>query len=572
MELLDQRTKKIMEECKEKARGVGLSFDGETLEYIVTNRQMTELSSKIMIPTLYNYWVHDVEVIRDKWLYDIYPHNAYETVINTRPAISFYNDNNPDWLNIMIFYHVLGHVDFFQNNVFFRQTWDDDFCGQALADNRLIERIREERGSEKRWVDYVIEFARGVDNLVGYYAELGEKDREQTENLFGVFSERVNFYFGEFLEGLRKNKEIDTKFYYEEMERYNKCIDRFEQASSESIFFADGDFKSRFPEFPKVFENYQKKHKKAKSKSKDILQHLMDHSDFLDKEKNKWMKDVLGVVRKTSLYFQPQIRDQIINEGWASLWHERLFLADPRIAGHEVDYAKVNAKVLVNPRVGFNPYIIGKWLLEFIEEMASQGKISYAFQLVKDAEERKKYDKAMGEEYGRKILFETRRNLNDFGLINFLSDDDFQDFVNRHNLFVAGQKFNMREGVVDVFIKSRKGKDYREMLNNSLYHPPYVVINNEKAKEGELYLDHIYEGRTLITRYIQAVLKGLAYMWGGTVKLETTEFKKEDDKNVDMNAWWRRLGILMGAPDGRKIKKTRVLYTVSGSSFGRKEL
>ncbi|MBU2634718.1 MAG: SpoVR family protein, partial [Nanoarchaeota archaeon] len=250
MELLDQRTKKIMEECKEKARDVGLRFDGETLEYIVTNRQMTELSSKIMIPTLYNYWVHDIEVLRDKWLYDVYPHNAYETVINTRPAISFYNDNNPDWLNIMIFYHVLGHIDFFQNNVFFRQTWDDDFCGQALADNRLLERIREERGSEKRWVDYVIEFARGVDNLVGYYAELEEKDREQTENLFGVFSERVNFYFGEFLENLRKNKEIDIKFYYEEMERYNKCIDKFGRESSESIFFADGDFKSRFPEFP----------------------------------------------------------------------------------------------------------------------------------------------------------------------------------------------------------------------------------------------------------------------------------------------------------------------------------
>ncbi|MBU2633298.1 SpoVR family protein, partial [Patescibacteria group bacterium] len=328
----------------------------------------------------------------------------------------------------------------------------------------------------------------------------------------------------------------------------------------------------RFPEFPKVFENYQKKHGKAKSKSKDILQHLMNHSDFLDKEKNKWMKDVLGVVRKTSLYFQPQIRDQIINEGWASLWHERLFLADPRIRGHEVDYAKVNAKVLVNPRVGFNPYIIGKWLLEFVEEMASQGKISYAFQLIKDTEERKKYDKAMGEEYGRKILFETRRNLNDFGLINFLSDDDFQDFVNRHNLFVAGQKLNMREGVVDVFIKSRSGRDYREMLNNSLYHPPYIVINDEKAKEGEFYIDHIYEGRTLITRYIPAVLRGLAYMWGNTVKLETTEFKKEEDKNVGMNVWWRRLGILMGAPDGRKIKKIRVLYTASGSSFERKEL
>ena len=178
MELISQHAKRIMEECKIRARATGLDIKGETLEYIINNQDMIELSPKIMIPTLYDYWVHDVEVIRDKWVYDVSPHNPYETVINTRPAISFYNDNNPDWLNTMIFYHVLGHIDFFQNNIFYKKTWNDDFCGQALADKRILNRIREEMGPDKRWVDYVIEFARGVDNLVGYYPELeaAEKD------------------------------------------------------------------------------------------------------------------------------------------------------------------------------------------------------------------------------------------------------------------------------------------------------------------------------------------------------------------------------------------------------------
>ena len=92
-------------------------------------------------------------------------------MINTRPAISFYNDNNPDWLNVMIFYHVLGHIDFFQNNLYFRHTWDDDFTGQALADKRAIAKLRSEKG---RWVDYVIEFARSLDNLVDYHGLLAE--------------------------------------------------------------------------------------------------------------------------------------------------------------------------------------------------------------------------------------------------------------------------------------------------------------------------------------------------------------------------------------------------------------
>ena len=116
MELIDQHTKGIMEGCKERARDKGLTFQEETLEYIVTNRDLLELTPKAMIPTLYDYWVQDIEVYKEKSRYELYPSNPYETVINTRPAISFYNDNNPDWLNVMIFYHVLAHIDFFQNN------------------------------------------------------------------------------------------------------------------------------------------------------------------------------------------------------------------------------------------------------------------------------------------------------------------------------------------------------------------------------------------------------------------------------------------------------------------------
>ena len=74
----------------------------------------------------------------------------------------------------MIFYHVLGHIDFFQNNLYFRHTWDDDFAGRALADKRAIARLRSEHG---RWVDYVIEFARGMDNLVDFHGLVSEQHR-----------------------------------------------------------------------------------------------------------------------------------------------------------------------------------------------------------------------------------------------------------------------------------------------------------------------------------------------------------------------------------------------------------
>lgn len=558
MELISQKTKRIMEECKLRAKEFGLNIQGETLEYIVTNRDLLELRPKLMIPTLYDYWVHDIEVIRNKWIYEAYPHNPYETVINTRPSLSFYNDNNPDWMNAMIFYHVLFHIDIFQNNVFFKNTWHGDFCGEALADMRLINRVREEMGERKRWVDYVIEFARSLDNLVGFYQELEEDAENQARNIFGLSSEKLDYYFGNFLRQRHDEKRIELKFYYDEIERLNDCQNKFGQKLGESAFFENSDFRSKFPEFNSAFIKYKSK---KKPKPKDILQYLMDHSEFINKDENKWMKDPMTVVRKTSLYFQAQIRTKGIHEGWASLGHERLFLGDPQISTHEIDFAKVNSGVVVHPKIGLNPYMTYKLLLEFIEELAEKGKLSYDYQLLKDSEARKSFNLKIETGAGRRALFEVRKNFDDFMLANFLSDDDFQDFVDKHNLFVAGRRFNPDKFVVEIYIKSRSGKEYRKMLNDSLYHPPYVLINRDKAEKGELYLDHVFEGRTLVTGYIPTVLRGLSYLAGNSVKLETTEFEVDDNEEP-----WL---MFQDPEDKPEYKKHRVLYTCLGKDLNR---
>ena len=214
MELISQHAKRIMEGCKERAREAGLRFQDETLEYVVTNRDMLELGPKIMIPTLYDYWVQEVEVLREQGRYELYPNNPYETVINTRPPISYYNDNNPDWLNVMIFYHVIGHIDFFQNNLFFRHTWDYDFTGRALADKRLFAKLRSEKG---RWVDYVIEFDRTIDNLVGYFDVLAESGGQASAGNLSL----LDYYFDVFLQ---RGPKSSVSLYSQEIARYNRLL------------------------------------------------------------------------------------------------------------------------------------------------------------------------------------------------------------------------------------------------------------------------------------------------------------------------------------------------------------
>jgi len=550
MELINQHTKKIMEGCKQRALDAGLSFQDETLEYIVSNRDLLELTPKVMIPTLYDYWVHDVEVLKEKGRYELYPSNPYETVINTRPAISFYNDNNPDWMNVMIFYHVLAHIDFFQNNLYFRHTWDYDFTGRALSDKRMMTKLRSEKG---RWVDYIIEFSRGIDNLVGYHDELSRLNRVPRNDQ----SKMLDFYFDVFLQSI-KNVKINK--YIKEIKRYNECM-RESRELGEKTFFSD--VIRKHPEFDAI---YKKSLKERPARRLDLMEYILEHSTFLAKEKNNWMKPVIEVVRKTSIFFQPQIRTKIMNEGWASYWHEKLFLQDDRIDGHEVDFARTHAGVTSMPRVGLNPYALGMRLFYYIEQLADKGKYSIEFRRLLDAEVRKQFDAQTGQ--GNDFLFKLRDNFNDFMFINTFVD---QDFIDQYKLFVAGRRLNEQRGVWEYYVKSRSADSYRQMVLDTLYHPPCIEIDQKKSENSDLYLVHRFEGKPLVKEFIANTMLGIEYLWGTSVKLETSEVVPAEPSQARLPI----PGLTMPLEDDRQtreIKWQRVRYTMKDRKLSKENI
>lgn len=536
MKIIDQHTKKIMEDCKVRARDAGLSFDDESLEYIVTNQDMIELSPKGMIPTLYDYWVNDVEVLKGKGQYKLYPHNPYETVINSRPAISYYNDNNPDWLNIMIFYHVIGHIDFFQNNILFEHTWNDDFVGQALADKRHITSLRSEHG---RWVDYIIEFSRAIDNLTGYFTELSIRNFPTSMEP----GEKLSYYLDVFLP---KEALASIGTIYSEVERYNKLLESQEMLA-ESMFFSE--IKGKYPEFDSKFKKHQDLHE---VRSNDIMDFIRDNSPFLKRDENQWMKAVMNIVRDTSLYFAPQIRTKTINEGWASYWHDELFRSDNRIIGHESEYSVINAKVTSISRVGYNPYAIGLRLVQYVENLANSGKISREYQKLLNSEERDAFNKNNGS--GKNALFELRKNFSDFMLINTFVD---QDFVDEHKLFVVGERMNQQKGTVEYYIKSKKADDYKQMLIDNMYHPPIISVVTEKTDDKTFYIKHHFEGKQLYKPYIADTLLGIEYLWfggnsNGQVILETTDILKRKGSDDSISIEYKPILYIMS---NKKITK-----------------
>jgi len=543
MELIDQHTKKIMEGCKERAADAGLRFDKESLEYMVTNTDLLELSPKNMIPTLYDYWFQDIEVLHGKGEYEYYPNNPYETVINTRPAISFYNNENPDWMNVMIFYHVIAHIDFFQNNKFFEQTWDYDFKEKALTEKRIISKLRSQKG---RVVDYLIEFTRSVDNLVGYFNELNEK--EETE--FFKLPEEIDFYFNHFIQN---KPAMEMQFYLKEIERYNQ-IENSDYKSKEEIFFAE--IMEKNPEFEEMF-NKHKKERQQKNKH-DLIQFILEESDFINKEENIWMKTVVGIIRDTAIYFSPQIRTKIMNEGWASYWHEKLFLQDDRIRGNEVAFAKVNARVTSLSKVGLNPYAIGWRLFMHVEDMADKGKYSDDYRRLNSINSREEYNSKAGN--GLDFIFKVRENYCDQTFLNSFID---QDFLDKYKLMVIGQRINPSKNRKEYYVKSKKMRDYKNMIIDSLYHPPYIEFS--KKDDGTLYLNHKFEEKELYRDYIANTMIGLEYLWGGEVHLETMELD------------WEKMNIAMDSksPDDLSTIKPvfrKVMYTVKNKEVKKEVL
>jgi stage V sporulation protein R len=322
----------------------------------------------------------------------------------------------------------------------------------------------------------------------------------------------------------------------------------------EQRFFMD--IRTAHAEFESLYEKALGE-KKQPGTRLDLLQFLMEKSAFLQRDENSWMLSVIEVIRTTSLYFQPQIRTKILNEGWASYWHETLFLGDDRISGHEVDFATINARVTSLPRIGLNPYALGMRLFYYLEEQADKGRFSYDYQRLFSQHRRRDFNRATGK--GRQFIFDVRENFCDTLFVNTFID---QEFVDRHKLFVVDKRLNREKMTWEYFVKSKKAHHYKGMISDSLYHPPSIKMNIDD--HNTLVINHTFEGKPLFRDYIGGTLMGIEYLWGDQVTLYTYEpepLKKvkdpgpqppKDEGQREIN--WKRVKYSM-----KNRKMTRVL-------------
>src|SRR5712671_4481190 len=153
---------KSVEQIWEVARRFGLDPFPTRFE-IVPATVMYEIGS-YALPGRYSHWTFGKAYHRMKTMYDFGLSKIYEVVINTNPAYGFLLETNSPVQNKMVIAHVLGHVDFFKNNVYFSKTNRRMVESVSTHAQRIMEyEFKHGRKTVERFLDAVLAIEEHID-------------------------------------------------------------------------------------------------------------------------------------------------------------------------------------------------------------------------------------------------------------------------------------------------------------------------------------------------------------------------------------------------------------------------
>jgi len=295
------------------AKNFGLDF--YPMRYEICPADIIYTFGAYGMPTRFSHWSFGKSFHRMKTHYDLGLSKIYELVINSNPCYAFLLDGNSLIQNKLIVAHVLGHCDFFKNNVRFSRTNRDMVESMAATAERV-------RGYEIEYGTEAVE--RFLDAVLGIQEHI---DPSLTRPIRP--------------EAVRKEKKsaaVETESPYDEL----WSLDEDEGGPEPE------PEKERFPPEPE----------------KDLLWFIEQYARGMP----AWQRDILTVMREEMLYFWPQIETKIMNEGWASYWHTRILRELDLTPEETIEYSKLNSSVVVPSRHQLNPYYLGYKIFEDIEK------------------------------------------------------------------------------------------------------------------------------------------------------------------------------------------------------------
>jgi stage V sporulation protein R len=433
-----------MERVYEVAAGYGL--DPYPIHWEVVPAEILYEFGAYGLPGRFSHWTHGRAYQRQKTMYDYGLSKIYELVINADPAYAFLLDGNSVLQNTLIAAHVIAHVDFFKHNQYFAPTNRGMVEGASASADRIR---RYEFAHGRRRVEEFIDAVLSLEELVDPHQRLRRRPAEPARPV---------------------------------RPREGPYEDLFRSEPVAAAAATDGG--RRVPLEPE----------------KDVLRFLMEEAPDLA----EWQRDVIEIVRNEMLYFVPQVQTKIMNEGWASYWHQRI-VRDLELSDREyVEFAQMNAGVLAPSRHEMNPYHVGLKIFEDVERRWD----------APTAEEERRLGRAAGQ--GRAKMFEVRELESD---VSFLRNHLTPRLVEELDLYIYKVGADGQLTVVE-----KDWEKVRDLIVGSMtnFGVPYIQVEDgDHKKARELYLRHVFEGREIDIAYAERVLRYLHAIWGRPVHIET---------------------------------------------------
>ena len=247
---------------------------------IVPASVMYEVGS-YALPGRYSHWTFGKAYHRMKMMYDFGLSKIYEVVINSNPSYAFLLETNSPIQNKMVIAHVLGHVDFFKNSVYFSRTNRRMVDGAAMHARRMADyEFKHGRKVVEEFLDAVLSIEEHIDPNFFIKKQTAEHDKRDAELK-------------------RKRREG----------RYDDLYSEDEIGLQDAGKDTDDDHKhKRSLEVPE----------------KDLVYFIMKNSPSLE----DWQRDVMAMLHEEMEYFVPQMQTKIMNEGWACATKDALLLTE----------------------------------------------------------------------------------------------------------------------------------------------------------------------------------------------------------------------------------------------------
>ncbi|MHA6260252.1 SpoVR family protein [Sporosarcina sp. CAU 1771] len=440
-----------IDEITEIATGFGLDF--YPMRYEICPADIIYTFGAYGMPTRFAHWSFGKQFHKMKLQYDMGLSQIYELVINSNPCYAFLLDTNSLIQNKLIIAHVLAHCDFFKNNARFSHTRTDMVESMTATAERFVKyEMIHGKDEVEKFLDAVLAIQEHVDPLL-----LGNKRIEEEKR-----------------EPIVRKTPYDDLWDLDIQETDRKLLPSPKRA--------------KFPLEPE----------------KDLLLFILEHS----RELEEWQRDILTMLREEMLYFWPQLETKIMNEGWASYWHQRIIRELDLTTDETIEFATLNANVVQPSKTSINPYYLGLKIFEDIEARYNN-----------PTEEMRKF--GVKPNTGREKMFEVREVESDASFIrNYLTKELIRN--------------------EDLYLFEKQGREYRvtnkeaEQVRNQLVSMrvnggfPYIVVENgDYSRNGELYLVHNYESTELDLHYLENVLPYIYKLWGRIVHMETYVDKRQ---------------------------------------------